>query len=113
MLFRSNAFLHAKALHIQTEVIFGERDLRIRVRDDGIGVDPQVLARGQRTGHWGLPGIRERSENLGGRLSIWSKKNQGTEVELSIAAELAYAMPPTGTLTRIRGLLLSRRSTAT
>ena len=30
----------------------------MRVRDDGIGVDPEVLARGQRPGHWGLPGTK-------------------------------------------------------
>ena len=87
----SNAYRHAKADHIETEVTFGDADLTIRVRDDGIGVDPEVLARGHRTGHWGLPGMRERSESLGGDLHVWSEGNAGTEVELRIPAHVAYA----------------------
>ena len=59
----SNAYRHAKAGQIETEVTFGDADLTIRVRDDGIGMDPQILAQGQRPGHWGLPGMRERSES--------------------------------------------------
>jgi len=53
------------------------------VRDDGIGVDPQILVHGRRAGHWGLPGMRERSEGLGGQLDVWSEKNAGTEIETS------------------------------
>jgi signal transduction histidine kinase len=86
-----NAYQHAKAGHIETEVTFGDADLTIRVRDDGTGVDPQILARGRRPGHWGLPGMRERSEKLGGHLHVWSEANAGTEVELRIPARVAYA----------------------
>ncbi len=86
-----NAYQHAKAGHVETEITFSDADLRIRVRDDGIGVEPQILAQGQRTGHWGLPGMRERSESLGGRLYVWSERNTGTEVELRIPARVAYA----------------------
>jgi signal transduction histidine kinase len=52
---------------------------------------PQILHRGQRAGHWGLPGMRERSESLGGQLNVWSEKNAGTEVELRLSAKVAYA----------------------
>jgi signal transduction histidine kinase len=86
-----NAYLHAKARHIETEVSFGEADLTIRVRDDGIGMDPEILARGQRPGHWGLPGMRERSESFEGHLHVRSQGNAGTEVELRIPAHVAYA----------------------
>jgi signal transduction histidine kinase len=86
-----NAYQHAKAGHIEIEVTFGDADLTIRVRDDGIGVDTQILARGQRPGHWGLPGMRERSKSFGGRLDVWSERNAGTEVELRISARIAYA----------------------
>ena len=85
-----NAFQHASAEHIEVEVTFGEADLTLRVRDDGKGVDPQILRRGQRAGHWGLPGMRERSNSFGGRLNVWSEKNAGTEVELRISARIAY-----------------------
>jgi signal transduction histidine kinase len=86
-----NAYHHANARHIETEVTFGDTALTIRVRDDGIGVDPQILQRGQRAGHWGLPGMRERSEDLGGQLNVWSERNAGTEVELRLSARIAYA----------------------
>jgi signal transduction histidine kinase len=102
-----NAYQHANARHIETEVTFGETDLSVRVRDDGIGVDPTILAGGQRAGHWGLPGIRERSERIGGRLNVWSERNAGTEVELRISAAIAYAEPPISTFSWIRRLFYS------
>jgi ligand-binding sensor domain-containing protein/signal transduction histidine kinase len=89
-----NAHEHANASRIETEISFGEAVFRVRVRDDGTGIDPEILRKGQRTGHWGLPGMRERSENFGGRLSVWSEKNAGTEIELCISAAIAYALSP-------------------
>lgn len=85
-----NSYQHARATRIETDITFGEADLSIRVRDDGIGVDSGILALGRRPDHWGLPGMRERSETIGGRLRVWSEKNAGTEVELRIPAEIAY-----------------------
>jgi signal transduction histidine kinase len=105
----SNAYQHAKAGHIETEVIFGDADLTIRVRDDGIGVDPQILARGQRPGHWGLPGMRERSESFGGHLHVWSEGNAGTEVELRIPADIAYSEPRRSSFAGLKNLLRSPR----
>ena len=86
-----NAYQHANARYIETEVTFDDADLTIRVRDDGVGVAPQILQGGQRAGHWGLQGMRERSKSLSGRLKVWSEKNAGTEVELRIPAKVAYA----------------------
>ena len=105
----SNAYQHAKAGHIETEVTFGDVDLTIRVRDDGIGVDPQILARGQRPGHWGLPGMRERSESFGGQLHVWSEGNAGTEVELRIPADIAYSEPRRSSFAGLKNLLRSPR----
>jgi ligand-binding sensor domain-containing protein/signal transduction histidine kinase len=99
-----NAYQHANARHIETEITFGDTDLSVRVRDDGIGVDSTVLARGQRAGHWGLPVMRERSESIGGRLKVWSERNAGTEVELCISAVIAYTEPSTSTSSWIRRL---------
>jgi signal transduction histidine kinase len=76
-----------------------------RVRDDGIGVDPQVLIRGRRAGHWGLPGMRERGEGLGGQLGVWSEKDAGTEIELRLSAHIAYARPALSIASRIRSSL--------
>jgi signal transduction histidine kinase/ligand-binding sensor domain-containing protein len=104
-----NAYHHSKAGRIETEVSFGDTDLTIRVRDDGIGLDPRILERGQRPGHWGLPGMRERSESFGGQLHVWSEGNMGAEVELRIPAEIAYSVPRRSSFAAVRELLRSPR----
>jgi signal transduction histidine kinase/ligand-binding sensor domain-containing protein len=96
-----NGYRHANAANIETEVTFADTEFRIRVRDDGIGVDPQILAQGQRPGHWGLPGMRERSESFGGQLHLWSEGGAGTEIELRIPAQIAYARPPMSVANRL------------
>jgi signal transduction histidine kinase len=88
-----NAFHHAQARKIEVEITYGDRLLRLRVRDDGKGVDPKLLDAG-RDGHWGLAGMRERAEEIGARLDIWSEVGAGTEVELRIPGSIAYAASP-------------------
>lgn len=85
-----NAAQHAAARHVETELHYGDDAFRLLIRDDGIGIDADVLNEGQRAGHWGLQGMRERAKGLGGHLTVWSQRNLGTEVELSIAAVIAY-----------------------
>jgi len=84
-----NAFLHAKAARIEAEITYGDRLLRLRVRDDGRGMDPAMLEEG-RPGHYGLPGMRERAERIGAQLNVWSAIGAGTEVELSLPGAIAY-----------------------
>lgn len=84
-----NAFRHANARRIEVEIRYDERRLRVRVRDDGRGIQPAVLE-GDRPGHFGLPGMRERAEVIGGRLNVWSEGGLGTEIELTIPAGAAY-----------------------
>ncbi len=86
-----NAFRHAKAQRIEVEIRYDQRQLRLRVRDDGKGIDPTVLNGGGRPGHYGLPGMHERAKLMGGKLVVWSELNSGTEAELSIPASVAYA----------------------
>ena len=85
-----NCYLHSRARRIEAEAVFGRRWLRLCVRDDGAGIDPAVLDRGSRTGHWGLIGMRERAERLNARINIYSRPGAGTEVELRVPAEIAY-----------------------
>jgi signal transduction histidine kinase/ligand-binding sensor domain-containing protein len=85
----ANAFRHAGASMIEAEVSYGDTALKMHVRDNGRGIDPEVLKNG-RSGHWGLPGMRERARNVRADLEIWSKPGAGTEIELSLQAELAY-----------------------
>jgi ligand-binding sensor domain-containing protein/signal transduction histidine kinase len=84
-----NAFLHARPNAVEVEVEYASRYLRIMVRDDGCGIDPQVLDLG-RQGHWGLPGMRERSEGIGATLKLRSRIGAGTEVELTVPSAIAF-----------------------
>jgi signal transduction histidine kinase/ligand-binding sensor domain-containing protein len=88
-----NAIRHAAAKQIEVELRYDERQLRIRVRDDGKGIDPEVLRAHVREGHYGLTGMRERAKLAGGKLTVWSGLDAGTEVELSIPGPRAYSGP--------------------
>jgi len=87
----ANAFRHAQATKIEIELEYASRHLRILVRDDGAGIDSEVLQSG-RDGHWGLAGMRERAESIGARLKVWSRANAGTEVELVIPSHVAFVL---------------------
>ena len=86
-----NAFRHAQAQQIEVEIRYDEEQFRLRVRDDGKGIDPAVLSRERREGHYGLPGMRERATIMEGKLVVWSEVDAGTEVELRVPASQAYA----------------------
>jgi len=77
-------------LGIEVEIRYNTRQLRFRVRDDGIGIDARVLSQEGRPGHFGLKGMRERARGIGGQLEVWSEHGAGTEVELIIPASVAY-----------------------
>jgi signal transduction histidine kinase len=93
-----NAFRHADAQHIEVEIQYEDRQLRLRLRDDGKGIDPKLLSDHGREGHYGLRGMRERAELLGGTLAVWSERDSGTEAELIIPGTRAY--PPSAGLRR-------------
>ena len=84
-----NAFRHAQARRITVEIRYDKRHFRLCVRDDGKGMDENTKQR-QPSGHFGLSGMRERAEIVGGRLEVWSKLNSGTQVQLSIPGTIAY-----------------------
>ena len=85
-----NALTHGKARNIEAEIAFSKEFLRVRLRDDGVGIAPAVLKEGVRAGHWGLTGMKERAERLHGQLNIWSKPDAGTEVEVATPASIAF-----------------------
>jgi signal transduction histidine kinase/ligand-binding sensor domain-containing protein len=89
-----NAFKHAQAQRIEVEIHYDERQLRLRVRDDGKGIDAKHLNEDGRPGHYGMRGMRERAKLLGGNLAVWSELDSGTEVELRIPASRAYETSP-------------------
>src|SRR6516162_5871133 len=90
----ANAFCHSKAKRVECELEYTDRNLAMRIRDNGCGIDPQVLDAG-REGHWGLTGMRERAMRIGGLLKISSSATAGTEIQLSIPSDVAFQLPPT------------------
>jgi signal transduction histidine kinase len=89
-----NAFRHAQARQVEVEIDYGERGLQLHVRDDGKGIDAKVQQGETPAGHFGLHGMRERAESVGGRLEVWSELDSGTEVALTIPASIAYNISP-------------------
>jgi signal transduction histidine kinase/ligand-binding sensor domain-containing protein len=85
-----NIARHARAKSVDVAITYGDRQLGIQIRDDGVGIAPTVLARGSKEGHFGLIGMRERADRIGGALSINSGDGKGTDVILTLSARLAY-----------------------
>jgi len=104
----SNAFRHSHASDIEVEVEYAPRLLRILIRDNGGGIDPEVLRSG-RDGHWGLSGMKERTERIGGKLRVLSRADAGTEVELSVPGQLAFELLPGARSERRLSKLFSRK----
>ena len=72
------------------KVIYGRRELRLRIHDDGAGISRQVRDAGGRDGHFGLTGMRERAEKIRAEFSISSEPGGGTEVVVTVSARIAY-----------------------
>jgi signal transduction histidine kinase/ligand-binding sensor domain-containing protein len=85
-----NALTHSDGRKVEVEITYDPRQFRLRVRDDGRGIDPKILEEGGRSDHWGLQGMRERAQKIGGQLKLWSRPETGTEVELIIPRASAY-----------------------
>jgi signal transduction histidine kinase len=85
----ANAFRHSGATDIEVELEYAIHQLRVLVRDNGCGIDEHVLQSG-REGHFGLSGMHERAERIGGKLKVWSRTSAGTEVELSVPGHVAF-----------------------
>lgn len=86
-----NVARHARANSLDVVITFGDWHLDIEIRDDGVGIPESVLRRGDKEGHYGLIGMRERAKRIGGTLTIDSRPGKGTDVMLRLPAKLAYA----------------------
>jgi signal transduction histidine kinase/ligand-binding sensor domain-containing protein len=86
----SNAFRHAQAKSILVELDYRDRDVKLLIRDNGVGIDQRLLIEGKKAGHWGLPGMRERVARLNGNIRFESRQAMGTTVEVKIPAYRAY-----------------------
>ena len=68
-----NAFRHAQARRVEVEIRYDDQQFRLRVRDDGKGIDRAILSGQGIEGHYGLHGMRERATLMGGELAVWSE----------------------------------------
>jgi signal transduction histidine kinase len=84
-----NAYVHSEAVTIEVELQYARTHLSLIVRDDGRGIDSSIL-QGGREGHWGLTGMRERSQRVGATLKLWSRAAAGTEIELVVPGHIAF-----------------------
>ena len=84
-----NALTHSHGQHVEVEITYQPRQFRLRVRDDGRGIEPGILETG-RADHWGLQGMQERADKIGAQLKVFSGHGTGTEVELVIPGATAY-----------------------
>lgn len=84
-----NAVRHSKAEKIEMEIDYAAKYLKMAIRDDGCGIDPQIINAG-REGHWGLTGMRERASRIGARIKVLSRVQSGTEIELLVPGQIAF-----------------------
>jgi signal transduction histidine kinase len=84
-----NAFHHSRPRNVEVQLKYAAKQLRILVRDDGPGIDPQASGP-QRDGYSELPGMRERVEKIGARLKVNRHPLKGSEVELSVPGRVAF-----------------------
>jgi signal transduction histidine kinase len=86
-----NAARHSKASLIEIMLRFGPRHLGLEVHDDGVGFPPSILEKGHKSGHFGLVGMRERAERIGGDFTIECDPALGATVAVTFPARVAYA----------------------
>lgn len=85
-----NALHHAAASRITITMAYRRHAFELSIVDDGRGIETDYLPPHSRPNHWGLCGMLERAEKLGGRLLIHNGANGGTAIHLSVPAPSAY-----------------------
>jgi ligand-binding sensor domain-containing protein/signal transduction histidine kinase len=78
-----NSVLHGKPTRIWIEIMYGIDDLKVTVRDDGVGFTPGATTPNGRM-HYGMAGMRERIERLNGNIEWISAREEGTTVRFRI-----------------------------
>ena len=85
-----NAARHSGADKVEAVIRFGQRELALEVRDNGVGLPEELLATGHKPGHFGLIGMRERAERIGGHFVLESRPGQGSAMTLKVPEKLAF-----------------------
>ncbi|WP_266170785.1 sensor histidine kinase [Dyella subtropica] len=84
-----NAYQHSNGTLLEMEIAYLSSVLRVRLRDNGVGIPEAVLQEG-RPNHWGISGMRERAEKISAKFRIWSREGEGCEIEVLVPAGAAY-----------------------
>lgn len=87
-----NSIVHSHATRLQVELRY-EQDLYLRVKDNGVGIEPVVLSQGK-GGHFGLQGMKERATRIGGKLTLVSSATRGTEVVITVPGSIVFSLSP-------------------
>jgi signal transduction histidine kinase/ligand-binding sensor domain-containing protein len=98
-----NACIHSAGSRIDVALSYGD-DLSVRVRDNGVGIDPVVAEQG-RNGHFGLKGMRERAARIGAKLFIASSANSGTEVKVVVPGRIIFQKSGITSIRKIKSAL--------
>ena len=83
-----NALRHSEATNSEVEIQYLRNLLRLCVRDNGCGIDPELVQKA-RDSRWGLYRMRDRADIIGARFGIWSKPGAGTVVRVEVTVEVA------------------------
>jgi signal transduction histidine kinase/ligand-binding sensor domain-containing protein len=89
----ANAARHAEATLIEVNIVYAHNQLRLSIVDNGRGLDPDIVHQGQRTGHFGLAGMRERAEQIKGEITISNRQGAGAQISLAVPSAVAYLDP--------------------
>jgi two-component system nitrate/nitrite sensor histidine kinase NarX len=76
----NNIAKHAKASHVDIDLKHDGTAIKLHIRDDGLGFDPEQII--SELGHYGLSMMRERAEAAGALLTVSSRPGRGTELIL-------------------------------
>jgi signal transduction histidine kinase len=98
-----NAYKHSQASRLDVELRYTQ-DLALRVRDNGVGIDPSTAALGK-DGHFGLRGMRERTARIGGKLTLVSSANSGTEITVVIPGDIVFQKESATPFEKMKALL--------
>ncbi len=83
-----NACTHSGADRVEVKLEYGN-NLTVRVSDNGIGIDSEIIEQGK-DGHFGLRGMKERAERIGGKFTLISASNSGTTITLIVPGRTAF-----------------------
>jgi ligand-binding sensor domain-containing protein/two-component sensor histidine kinase len=105
-----NACKHSTGKRLNVELKYG-KDLTIRVRDDGVGIDPNVADQ-DKEDHFGLQGMQERVDRIGGELTLVSSTHSGTSITVIVPGNLAFRKSTSSAFEKLTAILKRKRPTS-